>query len=242
MWQDILIGSDLIGESIDRGTGYYKKSYTYIFVPGENYKGYCFLLSSNCVYENLISIKDNMNIELFMHPDNKADNKKYKRYRMTGAELIENILGPYEDNLYVERAKRQREEAEKQKSLDKKKKGNIVYGHYYGSIYDQTDNFRDFFFHSSSGTFFNKYHEKARNVKISFVVMEDVSKYFFKQVKDILDKRLKDYIKLMDILEQLETLNNQSEISLIKEQIHTLQESTMNKLIRDLKNYEEKNI
>lgn len=78
-WRNIEISNELIGDTVEKGSGYWKKEYTYINIPtGYGYDGYIFLLSNNCVHDNFgnehlwfsyFSICHDMKIELIYNPE-----------------------------------------------------------------------------------------------------------------------------------------------------------------------------
>lgn len=83
-WNEIMLETKYIADEYVSGSGIFKKKYNYIMVPDENYEGYAFLLSQNCISygisENecsMISIEDDMNIVLLKHPDFKYTSNRY---------------------------------------------------------------------------------------------------------------------------------------------------------------------
>lgn len=94
-WKDIELDSNLIGDTINKGSGIFEKEYTYIKIPaGYGYDGYCFLLSSRCVHNTYFSICHDMKIELIFDPELRENGKKYKRYSLVGRELNNRIQEP----------------------------------------------------------------------------------------------------------------------------------------------------
>lgn len=123
-WKDIEIDKELIGDTIEKGSGVWVKEYCYINIPdGHGYDNYSFLLSANCVHyaikkesHSYFSIADDMNIELVYNPEKRETEKRYKRYKMTGYELFENIFKEYEINFKeASRIRLEKERLEKEK-------------------------------------------------------------------------------------------------------------------------------
>lgn len=206
MWHDIYLEEKFIGELIEKGSGHFKKEYYYILVPGEKYTGYTFLLSAKCVSKSftekgqyLISLEDDMKLELFMHPDHRESSTRYKRYKLSGQELISEVLEDYETALMYE-------SIEKQQKLDRRNKritGSIVYGKYMGNHYgDKEDLFSEFYF-CHDGVYYNRYHSKVRNVDVAFTLYENVSKYFFYETERLIQTKMIDYVVLTDYIESL---------------------------------------
>ena len=133
-WDDYRLGKEYIGETIDQGFGY---SQNFITLP-ENHvydSGYGFFISSKLASEEEISLPDDYKVELIMNPELREEGKRYKRYKISGLELKEQVLEPYMDVLLEKQIKAQKEKDRR----NKKVMGNIVYGYYKGSIYAPAD-------------------------------------------------------------------------------------------------------
>ena len=212
-WKDIELDSNLIGDTINKGSGIFEKEYTYIKIPaGYGYDGYCFLLSSRCVHNTYFSICHDMKIELIFDTELREKGKKYKRYSLDGRELFNNIFESYEANFieeYIERAKKQQEEKEKS---DKKKIGRCVCGLYRGnnSLFDSDnrympeDSYKAFFQLKDGSRFANKKFQKIENVKVIFEICASISKYEFDRCEDIINAYLKDFQEYYDTIKKLE--------------------------------------
>lgn len=215
MWHDLIIGKQNIGERVTKGSGYFKKSYVYILIPLSEYQGYTFLLSANCVYTEMISLEDDMNLELFMHPDYREKGKRYKRYHMKASELIP-LLSEYEDDLFQKSLEREREQEKIRNAKNKTIIGNIVYGRYMGSFDNPADSYSDFFF-CHDGIYYNRYHNRVRNVEVSDVLFLNVSKYFYEQVShkqlslSALHGRLAPVVEILNAVKSLQAVKSDPE-------------------------------
>lgn len=217
-WKDITVPRKLIGETFTRGSGTWQKEYTYIFIPkGYGYDNYCFLLADSLVHlysgnsdEYWFSICHDMKIELFYSPEHREEGKKYKRYKLTGYQLFEEIFDEYETNFAWESAERLRKEQEKKDKRDKKNMGTVICGQYtgnvYGSIYNeyQYQDYLTSFFKSEGGAYSNKKFNKVQNVKREFKIME-MSKYHFLEYEDIINAYLNEYEMYKKMYDQLNT-------------------------------------
>lgn len=204
-WKDIEINNELIGDTIKKGSGYYEKEYVYIKIPnGCGYDNYGFWLSSNCVHiektTTYISICFDMKIELIYDNEKREVGKKYKRYKMTGEELFDNILKDYEINFQKEWLERERVKQEKKEQNNKKNIGKIVCGIYKGnySVFDYDNHYRRdeifrAYFKSKGGRYSNKKFQKIENVKVYFDIVENISKYEFELLENIINAYLIEY-------------------------------------------------
>lgn len=218
MWHNIFLDKKYIGETISKGTSYLVKDYTYIHIPDERYINYTFLLSTRCISEAttrkdafMLSIADDMNIELFYHPDFRESGTRYKRYKMTGKELVEDILAPYEDNLlqdWIEREKKQKKERDRR---NKRVIGNIVYGQYLGNIYNQDDkDIRSHYYFEHDGIFYRPPRQKVKNVKVEQVIFENVSKYLFDTCSPLLPDFLQKHRYVQSALRELQNISQRN--------------------------------
>ncbi len=241
MWHNIIVGKDLIGECIDKGSGYWKKSYTYINIPDgyyEPWNGYCFLLSSSCVWETTITLEDDMKIELFMQQHLREDGKRYKRYHVTGKELIDNVFCNYEDTICKAEMNRTIKERQAREKRNRKVIGDIVYGTYVGNSYGDKGDITPTYFFQHDGVFFNAYHSKVRNVCVEYTVFENVSKYFFEKTIDLISTIFSDYIVISEAEKKLKCLEHTSyDISVAIDLLEKEKENIMKKLENALKDY-----
>lgn len=224
-WKEIQIESDLIGEEVTTGKGIYERIYNYISMPeGYGYDGYVFKLSANCVHGYVlkgtweISLHRDMKIELFYNPELRETGKRYPRYKMNGAELVENILVDYEKKLLIRLEDERKKEEEEKRKRDKKKIGRIVCGMYQGNYYNNyffddpkysPDLFYKAYFNAKgekwySDTFSNYKFKQVHNVKIKYVICEDVSKYDFIKHEDTINEYLSSIRLCDDIIVHLE--------------------------------------
>lgn len=197
-WKDISISEELIGETIEKGKDMWKKEYTYIMLPkGYGYDGYCFLLSDNCVHDGYISINSDMKIELFYAPDKREEDKKYKRYKLTGKELFDKVFKDYEVNYERKYAERVKKEALAKEKRDKSIIGTIYCGVYQGNAYNDMDfkytkdmTMKAYFSANGSSTYMNSKFQKVQNMKIKFVIKKEVSRYNFWRCEEIINAYL----------------------------------------------------
>lgn len=218
-WKDIEIPIDLTGDNVTKGSGTWEKEYTYIKVPhGYGYDGYCFLLSSTCVHYGTgkdswwFSICHDMKIELIYDPELRESGKRYKRYKLTGRELFNNIFKDYEVNFKKEYEERRKREETEKEIKDRKNIGTIVAGRYTGNVYqNKNEKYRSeyalkaYFSGNKTMTYSNKKFDKVRNIKEEFVICENISKYHFLKYEDIINAFLLDIDTHMDICNTLET-------------------------------------
>lgn len=205
-WKDIRVSGSMIGDTIKKGSGIWEKEYTYIEIPqGYGYDNYCFLLSEKLVHISIegrewwFSICHDMKIELFYLPEKREDGRKYKRFKMTGYELFENIFKDYEVNFKKEYEKQLKEEREARIKRDKSKIGTIICGIYMGNNYDngnlkysKDETLRAFF--DSGKAYSNGKFSKVQNVRKEFVIMENVSKHDFVEMETIINGYLEEYM------------------------------------------------
>ena len=120
-WDDYRLGKEYIGETIDKGFGY---SQNFITLPENQVydSGYGFFISSKLASEEEISLPDDYKVELIMNPELREEGKRYKRYKISGLELKEQVLEPYMDVLLEKQIKAQKEKDRR----NKKVMGNIV--------------------------------------------------------------------------------------------------------------------
>lgn len=235
MWHDLMIGKQNIGERIIKGSGYFKKTYVYILIPLSEYQGYTFLLSANCVYTEMISLEDDMTLELFMHPDYREEGKRYKRYRMKASELIP-LLSEYEENLLQKSLERERKQEKIRNAKNKTIIGNIVYGRYRGSFDNPADTYSDFFF-CHNGIYYNRYHNHVRNVEVSDILFFDVSKYFYEQVSNkqlslsAVDGRLAPIVEILNAVKSLQAVKSDPETESICQNTITLLQKRKQELL-----------
>lgn len=213
-WKDISISEELIGETIEKGKDMWKKEYTYIMLPkGYGYDGYCFLLSDNCVHDGYISINSDMKIELFYAPDKREEDKKYKRYKLTGKELFDKVFKDYEVNFEREYEERAKKEALAKEKRDKAIIGTIYCGIYQGNAYSDMDykymkdlGAKAYFSGNGHSTYMNSKFQKVQNMKIKYVVMKNVSRYHFLRYEDIINTYLSEieiFEKTLNILKSI---------------------------------------
>ena len=243
MWHDIFLDKKYIGETISKGTSYLVKNYTYIHIPDERYINYTFLLSTRCIHEAtsrkdafMLSIADDMNIELFYHPDFREPGIRYKRYKMTGKELVEDILAPYEENLFqdwVEREKKQKKERDRR---NKKVIGNIVYGQYLGNIYNQYDKDScSHYYFEHDGIFYRPPYQKVKNIKVEQVIFENVSKYLFDAWSPVLSDFLQKHRRTQSTLKELQYI---SQHNIEEPLLSSYSQESLDKIIKELEQTE----
>jgi len=204
-WREINIDSEFIGEKITKSSGYYEKEYRYIKIPtGYGYDGYVFLLAESIVGHlselNLwwFSICDDMKIELFYDPELREPGKRYKRYKITGHELVETVFEAYERNFENECEEQLKAERIAKEKRDKANVGTVICGRYTGNIYGNEYNNYNYqkylsaFFQSKSGTYSNHTYQKVQNVKRDFTIME-MTKYHFLRFEDIINAYISEY-------------------------------------------------
>lgn len=216
IWCKILIEGSLIGDEFTTGSGYYERTYCYISIPeGYGYDGYCFKLSVNCIDYNpqtslyKMSIRHDMRIELMYNPELREPGKRYPRYKMFGEELVAKIFDKYENDLLVFLSEEEKRKKEKQIQLDKECFGRIVCGLYKGNFYDDDPKYDpDMVYHayftSTKGVYRNSVYEKVRNVKVEFEICENVSRHFFYQQEEQLNRFLATKTMYEDIRAQLD--------------------------------------
>lgn len=107
-WDDYRLGKEYIGETIDKGFGY---SQNFITLPENQVydSGYGFFISSKRASEEEISLPDDYKVELIMNPELREEGNRYKRYKISGLELKEQVLEPYMDVLLEKQIKAQKE-------------------------------------------------------------------------------------------------------------------------------------
>lgn len=215
-WKDVRIPSSLVGDCVTKGTGRWEKDYTYIKIPqGFGYDGYCFLLSSACVHLGSdywwFSICHDMRIELIYDVELREDGKRYKRYKLSGRELYDTVFKEYEVNFKKESDEREAKKQAAKEKHDKSTMGKIVCAMYEGNFYpdDNLKYLRDFsykayFIGYNASTYCNHKFDKVRNVKVNFVVFENISKYHFLQYETIINAYLSDFSMYMDMIHSLE--------------------------------------
>ena len=184
------IGKKYFGEIEDCGFGHSRCFVT--LPPNPHYaEGYGFYIGSSLITEGYISLPDDYKIELLMTPELREPGKRYKRYRMTGKELASQIFDPYMDSVLKKQMEIQRQKERRYKRI----KGDIVYGIYKGSRYDFPDQLYDFYF-VHDGMYYNKRHEKVKNVVVESIVFEGVTKLFYDKSVDILKRELENWITI----------------------------------------------
>lgn len=217
-WKDIKVSCSLIGDSIKKGSGGWEKEYTYIKIPhGYGYDNYCFLLSSACVHYSAsedywwFSVCHDMKIELIYDVELREQGKRYKRYKLSGRELFNTVFKDYEVNF----AKESEEKAKKDKAMkeqkDKSVKGQIVCAKYrgnfhsFGDVHYRRDTcFKAYFMGYNNSTYCNHQYDKVRNVKVEFVIFDNISKHEFFQYETIINAYLSDFDMYMGMLQSLE--------------------------------------
>lgn len=204
-WDDYRLGKEYIGETIDKGFGY---SQNFITLPENQVydSGYGFFISSKLASEEEISLPDDYKVELIMNTELREEGKRYKRYKISGLELKEQVLETYMDVLLEKQIKAQKEKDRR----NKKVMGNIVYGYYKGSIYAPADLLSTYFF-VHDGIFYNREHQKVRNVTVEFTVMENVSKYFYDRIVSVLRIEMADWLIISKSIEQLKRVAQTNE-------------------------------
>lgn len=243
-WMDILIKEDLIGDTISKGTGMYKKEYIYIKIP-ENYgyENYCFLLPLSLFHETYFSIARDMKIELIKDPEHREEGVRYKRYHMVGNDLYEQIFDSYEDAiLKAEREQAEREAKEREKR-ERKIIGDIVYGKYMGNNYgDREDTYSDVYF-CRDGVYFNITHEKVKNVEVEHHICSNITKHFYRENKEELRKRLSSWLVIADSIEKIDDMERKlqkegieaTEFGVIKSILEEKSAAILSQLLADLK-------
>ena len=209
-WSDIRVGKKLIGEPVERSVGY---EYCFVTLPKNNLydKGYGFFISAKLVMTDCFSLPDDYKVELQMNPSLREDKKRYKRYKLTGAELKETVLEPYIVDLKEECTKREAEKRAERDRRNKKVFGRVVYGRYQGNNYGESgDSCADFYF-VHDGIFYNGRHQKVANVTVKFVVAENASKYLFESVVDLLRGRIGDWNRIDNAVSELRKVTDSVE-------------------------------
>lgn len=214
-WKEISVDSELIGEKITKGSGYYEKEYRYIKIPtGYGYDGYVFLLAESIVGHIAelnswwFSVCDDMKIELFYDPELREAGKRYKRYKITGYELVENIFKEYERDIEKECEERIKAERAAKEKRDRANIGTVICGRYTGNIYGNEYNNYNYqkhlcaFFRSEAGTYSNHKYSKVHNVDREFVIME-MNKHHFLQLEDIINAYIGEYEMYKNMYETL---------------------------------------
>lgn len=224
-WKEIMVPPKLIGEEVKKGSGIFEKEYTYVKIPsGCGYDNYCFLLSSNCVHLGVdrdkwwFSINSDMKIELIYDPELREAGKRYKRYKLSGYELYEQIYKEYEINFERESIERLRREQKKRDKRNKANIGRIVCGIYEGNSYCDVQlkymgehTLKAYFIGNDQSTYANSKFDKVRNVKVDFTVYENISKYNFLQYEAIINAYLMKYEMFKEIYEKLNNNLNRIE-------------------------------
>ena len=190
---------DLIGKTIEKGSGWYKKEYVYIKIPkGYGYDNYCFLLSKKCIVDNYIDIAENMNIELIYDNDFREAGKRYARYKFSGKELQEKIFELYEDDCYAIKEKKHADKIKR----NKEKLGNCICGIYQGnnSLFDHELKYRKDDFYTAyfryNNRYSNQHFSRVENVKVIFSIDIEISKNDFDELEKDINKYLGWYGQL----------------------------------------------
>lgn len=218
-WKEISIPSELVGDSITKGDGYYKKEYRYIKMPlGYGYDGYVFLISEKLLVQfdyldqmhYYVKICDDMTFELFYDPKLREDKKRYKRWKLTVHELFDRIIEQYKDGIFQKEYAMQQEKKAQKEKRDKSIIGTIVCGRYtgnlYGNIYEEY-RYQDYltsFFKCDAGTYSNQKFSKVQNVNLEFVIIKNISKYHFLLHEELINAFINEYetyANIKDILE-----------------------------------------
>lgn len=208
-WDYFEIGKDLVGEPVKSGEGFYAHERQFITLPAnEAYvAGYGFYISSRLAGDDYIRLPDDYNVVLQMSPGAREPGKRYKRYKLTGREIKDSVFLPY-------RLKRDEEEMAKEIARNKRNEkvmGKIVYGQYEGNQYgDYGDLFKAYFF-CNGKRYYNYMHEKVANVRVDFVVIEDVSKRLFDEMVEEIKTRLRSYVCIRDCIEGLRAIQEPDE-------------------------------
>ena len=219
IWKDIDVSTEQIGETIKKGSGTWEKEYTYIKIPkGYGYDNYCFLLSDNCVHfststkDYYISINSSMKIELVYDPELRETDKKYKRYKLTGEELFEQVFKDYEINFAREYEERTKKEALQKEKRDKSIIGTIYCGIYEGNVYCGVEpkymhdfELKSYFSGNRHSTYMNSKFQKVQNVQIKFVIKKNVSRYDFLKYENIINAYLSEieiFVNMQEVLKK----------------------------------------
>lgn len=208
-WKDIMVSGSLIGDTVKKGKDIWEKEYRFIKIPsGYGYDGYCFVLSEKLVHSPVLkkdnwwfSICHDMNIELIYLPELREDGKRYKRFKLSGRELVNEIFGEYEVDFHKQSEERLRKERERKEKRDKKNDGKIVCGIYTGNNFGRLRGDTRYIGSSDAKAFFSSYggadfrysnsvYEKVENVSVLFEIRANVSKYDFLQVEEIINMYL----------------------------------------------------
>lgn len=204
-WKNIKVEKKLISEPIENGLGWV---HYFITLPKNDLygQGYGFFISDRLVTDDGIVISDDFNVELQMNPSLRDKNKRYKRFKVSGGELMETILLPHMANLEakmeVERNRR-----------NKKTVGRIVYGRYLGNTYGEDgDSAYDVYF-ARDGIYYNgrDKHEKVENVHVKLVITDKTSKYDYEQNVKSLRERMKDWQRIDNAISELKKIENPDE-------------------------------
>lgn len=211
-WDAFEISEALIGEAIKSGEGYYARERQFITLPENTVyeAGYGFYMSARLVGDGRIRLPDDYHVELQMEPSARAPGRRYKRYKLTGRDIKESVLLPYRHRLAEEERAREITREKRNERI----KGNIVYGQYEGNRYgDQGDLFKDYFFFNGK-RYYNCRYDKVANVRVDFIVMEDVSKRFYDEMVDEIEKRLRPYFCVRDCIDGLRAIVDPDERTL----------------------------
>lgn len=239
-WKNIRIEDNLIGKPIENDFGMARH---FITLPKnalyEN--GYGFFISDRLVTEDGILISDDFNVELQMNPSLREGNKRYKRFKLLGEELIESVLFPHMVEMEARmEAEQARKEAERNKR-NKRVLGRIVYGRYLGNTYgEDADNYYDFYF-ARNGIYYNgrDKHEKVENVKAKFVVTDNASKYDYEQNVEFFRDRIKDWERIEKAISELQEVKSSDEcLTPILCQLEGYKQSIIDELQNSLKLHE----
>lgn len=205
-WDEFYIDKSLVGERVESGRDYRGNplyvSHFILLPPNNVYAtGYGFYLSAKLVDEEdgHIKLSDDYKVELQMSPSAREPDKRYKRYKLSGAEIKEQVFTPFAE---IE-AQREKAKAEARDKRNRRVMGSIVYGKYTGNHYgDQGDLSCDYFFFNGS-RYYSRCHEKVSNVRVSFTVIENASKYFFDANVESIEDKLRGYVRMLSCIEQL---------------------------------------
>lgn len=226
-WKDIMISHNLVGETIKKGNGKWEKEYTYIKIPPNNgYDNYCFLLSDSLVHYSparnkwWFSICFDMQIQLIYDPELRECGKKYKRYKLSGIELFEQIFKNYEVSFKTECIEREKKRVSEKEKRDRANTGEIVCGRYTGNVYSgkqpkyrSEDTLKAFFTNDKNSAFSNSRFDKVKNVNVEFVVFKGISKYHFGLYEDIINAYLRDIDMYKKMCETLKVrINNKYKV------------------------------
>ena len=231
-WHNIKFNKKLIGDPVANDFG---RAYCFVSLPKNNSfpEGYGFLISDTLITEEGILLSDDYNVELKMNPTLREGNKRYKRFKLDGKELMETILFPYITELEAElKAEEERKEAERNKR-NQKTLGRVVYGKYLGNRYgEEADTSYDFYF-VRNGVYYNGQgkHEKVENVKVDFVVANNASKFDYEQNVGVLRECMKDYNRFERAVSELTAVKEPPEcLSSIICQLDSCKRSIIEKL------------